>query len=136
MNLHGIQNLFLLRYQIVKNYLFLHNKQLKSTSFYTIARPIFLKSYFNIHGGFFGHSGLGEEIQGLGLWYLLKESRYLWFKRQNDRKICRISAWFSTFCMSLRYFCLILAQTIRLRKDNCKIINSIFSSVLASMRDY
>ena len=59
--------------------------------------------------------------------HLLKESRYLLFKRQNDRKMRRVFAWFSTFCMSLPYLCPILAQTIRLRKDKSKIINSSFS---------
>ena len=72
-------------------------------------------------------SGLGEECQGLSLRCLLKESRYLLFKRQNDRKMRWVFAWFSTFCMSLPYLCQILAQTIRLRKDNSKIINSSFS---------
>ena len=71
MFLHDIQNLFLHSYQIVKIHPFLHYTQRKSTGFYTIARLIFLKSYSIIHGGFFGVSGLGEECQGLGLWYLL-----------------------------------------------------------------
>ena len=71
-------------------------------------------------------SGLGEECQGLGLNYLLKDSRYLLFKRQNDRKMRRVFVWFSLFCMSLPYLCPILAQTIRLCKDNSKIINSSF----------
>ena len=127
MFLHDIQYLFLYSYQIDKTHPFLHYTQRKSTSFYTIARPIFLKSYSIIHSGFFGLSWLGEECQGLGLWYLLKDSRYLLFKRQHDRKMCRVFAWFSTFCMSLPYLCQILAQTIRLRKDNSKIINSSFS---------
>ena len=42
-------------------------------------------------------------------------------------KMRRVFAWFSTFCMSLPYLCSILAQTIRLCKDNSKIINSSFS---------
>ena len=75
----------------------------------------------------FGLSELGEEFQGLGLRYLLKESRYLLLKRQNDRKMSRVFAWFPTFCMSLPYLCPILAQTIRLRKDSSKIKNSSFS---------
>ena len=58
---------------------------------------------------------------------MLKESRHLLFERQNDRKMRRVFAWFSTFCMSFPYFCPILAQTTRLRKDNSKIINSSFS---------
>ena len=37
-----------------------------------------------------------------------------------------VFALFSTFCMSLPYLCSILAQTIRLRKDDSKIINSSF----------
>ena len=76
---------------------------------------------------FGGLLGLGEEFQGLGLRYLLKESRYLIFKRQNDRKMRRVFAWFSDFCMSLPYLCPILARTTRLSKDNSKIINSSFS---------
>ena len=63
----------------------------------------------------------------MGFRYLLKESRFLIFKRQNDMKMRRVFAWFSTFCMSLPYLCPILAQTIRLSKDNYKIINSSFS---------
>ena len=126
MSLHDIQYLFLHSYYIVKIHPFLHYIQRKSTCFYTIARPIFLKSYSIIHGGFFGLSGLGEGCQGLGLKYLLKESRNLLFKRQNDGKMRRVFAWFSTFCMSLLYLCPILAQTIRLHKDNSKIINSSF----------
>ena len=126
MFLHYIQYLFLHSYLIVKIHPFLHHTQRKSTCFYTIARPIFYKSYSIIHGGFFGLPGLGEECQGLGLGYLLKESRCLLFKRQNDRTMRRVFAWFSTFCMSLTYLCPILAQTIRLRKDNSKIINSSF----------
>ena len=39
----------------------------------------------------------------------------------------RVFAWFSHFCMSLLYLCPILAKTIRLSKDNSKIINSSFS---------
>ena len=39
----------------------------------------------------------------------------------------QVFTWFSTFCMSLPYLCPILVQTIRLRKDNSKIINSSFS---------
>ena len=61
---------------------------------------------------------------------MLKESRYLLFKRQNGRKMCRVFAWFSTFCMSLPYICPILAQTIKLRKDKSKIINSSFSQLV------
>ena len=38
----------------------------------------------------------------------------------------RVFAWFSHFCMSLPYLCPILAKTIRLSKDNSKIINSSF----------
>ena len=127
MFLHDIQNLFLHSYKNVKIYPFLHYTQRKSTGFYTKARLIFKKSYTIIHGSFFGLSWLGEECQGLGLWYLLKESRYFLFKRQNDRKLRRVFAWFSTFYMSLPYLCPILAQTTRLRKDNSKIINSSFS---------
>ena len=127
MFLHDIQNLFLHSYLIVKIHPFLHYTQRKTTGFYTIARPIFKKSYSIIHGGFFGLSGLGEECFGLGLWYLLKESRYLLLKRQNERKMRRVVAWFSTFCMSLPHLCPILAQRIRLHKDNSKIINSSFS---------
>ena len=48
------------------------------------------------------------------------------FKRQNDWKMRRVFSWLSTFCMSFPYLCPILAQTIRLHKDNSKIINSIF----------
>ena len=40
--------------------------------------------------------------------------------------MCRVFAWFSHFCMSLPYLCPILAKTIRLSKDNSKIINSSF----------
>ena len=121
-----IQNLFLHSYQTVKIYPFLHYTQRKSTGFYTIAQPIFKKSYSIVHGSFFGLPWLGEECQELSLWYLLKESRYLLFKRQNDRKMCRVFAWFFTFCMSLPYLCPILAQTTKLCKDNSKIINSSF----------
>ena len=94
MFLHDTQNLFLHSYQIVKIHPFLHYTQRKSTCFYTIARPIFLRSYSIIHGSFFVLSMLGEECQGLGLRYMLKESRYLLFKRQNDRKMRRVFAWF------------------------------------------
>ena len=87
-------------------YLFLH-------SYLHNSPADFLKLYSIIHSGFFGLSGLGEECQGLGLRYLLKESRYMLFKRQNDRKMCRVFPWFSTFCMSLPYLCPILAQTIK-----------------------
>ena len=126
MFLHDIQNLFLHNDWIVKINPFLHYTQQKITGFYTIAQPIILKSNSIIQGGFFGLSGLGEECQGLGLRYLLKESRYLIFKRQNDRKMRRVFAWFSDFCMSLPYLCPILAKTTRLSKDNSKIINSSF----------
>ena len=65
MILHGIQNLYLHGYQFVKIHLFLHNKQRKSNGFYTIARPIFWKSYIFIHDGFFGLSGLqGKNFRG------------------------------------------------------------------------
>ena len=66
-------------------------------------------------------------MSGTGLMVFVKKSRYLLFKRQNDRKMRRVFAWFFTFCMLLPYICPILAQTIRLRKDNSKIINSSFS---------
>ena len=39
----------------------------------------------------------------------------------------RVFAWFSHFCMSLPHLCPFLATTIRLSKDNSKIINSSFS---------
>ena len=65
-------------------------------------------------------------MSGAGLKILLKESRYLIFKRQNDRKIRRVFTWFSHFCMSLPHLCPFLATTIRLSKDNSKIINSSF----------
>ena len=39
-------------------------------------------------------SGLEGEFQGLGLWYIVKESRYLLLYRQNDKKIAWISASF------------------------------------------
>ena len=72
MFLHDIQNLFLHSYLNGKINPFLHYTQWKRTGFYTIVRMIFKKSYSNLHGGFFGLSGPGEECQGLGLWYLLK----------------------------------------------------------------
>ena len=78
-------------------------------------------------GGFFWLLWIGEECQGLGLRFLLKGSRYLIFKRQNDRKMRRVFAWFSHFCISLPHLCPFLATTIRLSKGNSKIINSSFS---------
>ena len=57
----------------------------------------------------------------------------LLFKRQNDRKICQISSWFSTFFMSLPYLCPILAHPIRLSKDNSKVINFSFFSHLVGV---
>ena len=66
-------------------------------------------------------------MSGTGLMVFVKRITIFAVKRQNDRKMCRVFAWFSTFCMPLSYLCPILAQTIRLRKDNSKIINYSFS---------
>ena len=65
-------------------------------------------------------------MSGTGLKVFVKRITIFAVKRQNDRKMRQVFAWFSTFCMSLPYLCPILAQTIRLCKDNSKIINSSF----------
>ena len=104
------------KYLNSEKYLFLHNSPANFFKSCNIIR----------HGGFFRLSWLGEECQGLGFRYLLKESRYLLFKRQNNRKMRRVFAWLPTFYMSVPYLCQILAQTVRLRKDSSKIINLRF----------
>ena len=40
-------------------------------------------------------SGLEGEFLGLGLWYIVKELRYLLFKRHNDKKTGQVTASFS-----------------------------------------
>ena len=61
---------------------------------------------------FSGLLGLEGEFQGLGLWYIVKESRFLLLNRQNDKKISWISASFSANHS-------ILSATFLLNRSNC-----------------
>ena len=95
MSLHGIQNLCLHSRIIYKNNLCLHDTHRKIAVVYTISRPIFWNSNIIIQECLFGLSGLEGEFLGLGLWYIVKESRYLLLKRHNDMKTGGVSALFS-----------------------------------------
>ena len=53
-----------------------------------------LKLVYHHPDGFAGLSGLEGEFQGLGLWYIVKESRYLLLKRKNDKTTDRVAASF------------------------------------------
>ena len=50
-----------------------------------------LKHVYHQQDCFFGLSGLKGEFQGLGLWYIVSESRYLLLKRQNYKNIGWVS---------------------------------------------
>ena len=50
--------------------------------------------------GFAGLSGLESEFQGLGVWYIVKESRYLLLKRKNDKTRDQVAA---SFPLSARH---------------------------------
>ena len=95
MSLHGIQNLCLHSRIIHKNNLCLHDTHRKIAVVYTISRPIFSNSNIIIQECLYGLSGLEGEFLGLGLWYIVKELRYLLLKRHNDKKTGQVIASFS-----------------------------------------
>ena len=94
MDLHGNLKLCLHCRIIHKNCLCLHDTPRKTAMVYTISRSIFGNSHIIIQDDFSELSGLEDEFQGLGLWYIVKESRYLLLSRQNDKTIGCISASF------------------------------------------
>ena len=97
MYLHGINNLCLhgihkpcLHYRIIhKNCFCLHDTPREIAMVYTISTPIFWNSHIIILYGFSGLSTLYGQFQGLGLWYIVKESRYLLLKNKMTRKPVR-----------------------------------------------
>ena len=95
MSLHGIQNLCLHSRIIHKNNLCLHDTHQKIAVVYTISRPIFWNSNIIIPECLFGLSGIEGEFLGLGLWYIVKKSRYLLLIRHHDKKTGQVTASFS-----------------------------------------
>ena len=87
MGLHGILKLCLHCRIIHKIWLCLHDTPRKRAMVYTISRPKFWNSHIIIQTGFCWLSGLHGEFQRLGLWYIVKDLRYLLLKRHYDKKI-------------------------------------------------
>ena len=85
-----------------------------------------LKKYLGLHGypfdifkivyrhsrGFLWAFRAKEMPQGMSLWYFAKLTGYLLFKRQNERKTCRIYASFPKFSKPIPNPCQILDESI------------------------
>ena len=90
--LHNILSLCLHCHIIHKNCFCLHDTPRERAMVYMISRPIFWFSHITIKDSFSGLSGLEGEFQGLHLWHIVKELKYLLLKRQKNKK----TGWVST----------------------------------------